>query len=113
MNLKQNIHPCISTEAKIKLQLVRKALTDFKSLIDYELPINHPKVVNDLHDEKEATTKVIATNDNMDFEGKFDVDTVKNEIPNNDIKEEMFDGDINLKVIGSYYRQRSADWILK
>ena len=69
--------------------------------------------MNDLHDEKEATTKVIATNDNMDFEGKFDVDTVKNEIPNNDIKEEMFDGDINLKVIGSYYRQRSTDWILK
>ena len=69
--------------------------------------------MNDLHDEKEATTKVIATNDNMYFEGKFDVDTGKNEIPNNDIKEEMFDGDINLKVIGSYYRQRSADWILK
>ena len=69
--------------------------------------------MDDLHDEKEATTKVIATNDNMDFEGKFDVDTVKNEIPNNDIKEEMFDGDINLKVIGSYYRQSSVEIKIK
>ncbi len=86
-------------------------MTEFKSLIDYELSINQLNV-DDPH-ENEVTTKVIATNDKMDIEGKYDVDTVKNEIPNNDIKEEMFDGDINLKVIGSYYRQRSADIKMK
>ena len=96
----------ISTEAKSKLELVRAALIQFKHLIDLELSIKHQSL-DDLPAQHEAGTDLMAASEKVNIEEECNVDsTVKNEVCLNDIKEEMLDADISLKVNISFFSNR-------
>ena len=85
-------HNDFSNEAKSKLQLVREALIEFKSWIDFEFSqhksIEHQHESIDNLPVNVPTIELINTNENVETE---DSCNVKNEISEANIKEEIDD----------------------